>query len=148
MTSFRQFDGAPVGRVGRAVLFAWATFLIAGFTLARSLEPDPRGFGTHRQIGLPECTFRLLFSKPCPGCGMTTSFSHFVRGEFAAAARANETALLLAILSAVMIPWSLSSAARGRLWFVDDPVQVFAVLVIALGAISVVLWVIRQWLVA
>ena len=148
MTSFRQFDGAPVGRVGRAVLFAWAMFLIAGFALARSLEPDPRGFGTHRQIGLPECTFRLLFSKPCPGCGMTTSFSHFVRGEFAAAARANETALLLAILSAVMIPWSLSSATRGRLWFVDDPVQVFAGLVIALGGIAVALWVIRQWLVA
>ena len=147
MTSFRQFDGAPVGRVGQAVLIAWAMFLIAGFALARSLEPDPRGFGTHRQIGLPECTFRLLFSKPCPGCGMTTSFSHFVRGEFAAAARANETALLLAILSAVMIPWSLSSATRGRLWFVDDPVQVFAGLVIALGGIAVALWVIRQWLV-
>ena len=148
MTSFRQFDGAPVGRVGRAVLIAWAMFLIAGFALARSLEPDPRGFGTHRQLGLPECTFRLLFARACPGCGMTTSFSHFVRGEFAAAARANETALLLAILSAVMIPWSLSSAARGRLWFVDDPVPVFAGVVIALGAISVALWVIRQWLVA
>ena len=148
MTSFRQFDGAPVGRMGRAVLTVWAMFLIAGFVLARSLEPDPRGFGTHRQVGLPECTFRLLFSKPCPGCGMTTSFSHFVRGEFTAAARANETALLLAILSAVMIPWSLSSAARGRLWLVDDPVSVFAGLVIALGAISVALWVIRMWLVA
>ena len=137
-----------MGRVGRAALFAWAMFLIAGFALARSLEPDPRGFGTHRQIGLPECTFRLLFSRACPGCGMTTSFSHFVRGEFAAAGRANETALLLAVLSAVMIPWSLSSAARGRLWFVDDPVSVFAGLVIALGAISVALWVIRMWLVA
>lgn len=148
MTRIRQFDGAPMGRVGRAVLFAWAMFLVAGFALAWSLEPDPRGFGTHRQFGLPECTFRLLFSTPCPGCGMTTSFSHFVRGEFAAAARANETALLLAILSAVMIPWSLSSAARGRLWFVDDPVQCFAGLVIILGAISVVLWVIRQWLLA
>ena len=148
MTSFRQFDGAPVGRVGRAVLIAWAMFLIAGFALARSLEPDPRGFGTHRQFGLPECSFRMLFSKPCPGCGMTTSFSHFVRGEFAAAARANESALLLAILSAVMIPWSLSSAVRGRLWLVDDPVPVFAGLVIALGGIAVALWVIRQWLVA
>ena len=148
MTHFRQFEGAPVGRVGRAALFAWAMFLIAGFALARSLEPDPRGFGTHRQFGLPECTFRLLFSRACPGCGMTTSFSHFVRGEFAAAGRANETALLLAVLSAVMIPWSLSSAARGRLWFVDDPVSVFAGLVIALGAISVALWVIRMWLVA
>lgn len=147
MTSFRQFDGAPVGRVGRAVLIAWAMFLMAGFAMARSLEPDPRGFGTHRQFGLPECSFRLLFSRSCPGCGMTTSFSHFVRGEFAAAARANETALLLAIISAIMIPWSLSSAVRGRLWFVDDPVQVFAGFVIALGAIAVVLWVIREWLV-
>ena len=146
MTDFRQFDGAPVGRVGRAVLIAWAAFLIAGFVLARSLEPDSRGFGTHQQLGLPECSIRLLFSRSCPGCGMTTSFSHFVRGEFAAAARANEAGLLLAILCAVLVPWSLSSAVRGRLWFVEDPLRVLAGLTIVLGGIAVALWAWRQWL--
>lgn len=135
-----------MGTVGRTVLIVWAMFLIAGFALARSLEPDNRGFGTHQQMGLPECTFRLVFSKPCPGCGMTTSFAHFVRGEFSAAARANETALLLAMISAMMIPWSLSSAARGRLWFVDDPVKVFAGLILVLGGISVAMWLIRNWI--
>ncbi len=145
MTDFRQFDGAPVGRVGRAVLIAWAMFLLAGFTLARSLEPDSRGFGTHQQLGLPECSVRMLFSRSCPGCGMTTSFSHFVRGEFVAAARANETGLLLAIVCAVMIPWSVMSAARGRLWFVEDPLRVLAGLTIALSGIAVVLWIWRQW---
>ena len=146
MTSFRQIQGVLVGRMGRAMLFAWATFLMAGFGLARSLEPDPRGYGTHRQLGLPECTFRWLFSKPCPSCGMTTCFSHFVRGEFAAAAHANETGLLLAVVATLMIPWSLGSAAQGRLWLVDDPVKVFAGMTIALGGIAVVLWSWRLWL--
>ena len=148
MTDLRQFDGAVVGRVGRAMLIAWAAFLITGFALARSLEPDSRGFGTHQQLGLPECSVRMLFSRSCPGCGMTTSFSHFVRGEFVAAARANETGLLLAIISAMMIPWSLSSAARGRLWFVDDPLRVLAGLTIALGGIATGLWLWRQWFVS
>jgi len=147
MTIYRQMDGAPVGRVGRAVLIVWATFLLAGFAFARSLEPDARGFGTHRQLGLPECSFRLLFSRSCPGCGMTTSFSHFVRGEFASAARANQAGLLLAIICAVMVPWSLWSAARGRLLLIEDPLNVFAGLTIALGGIAVVLWIWREWLV-
>lgn len=145
MLSDRQFGGATVSRTGRVMLFAWAVFLIGGFGLARSLDPDPRGFGTHRQVGLPECTFRLMFSRPCPGCGMTTCFSHFVRGEFAAAAQANTTGLLLAIVCALMIPWSLVSAARGRLWFVDDPIPVCAGLMVALGVTALALWSWRLW---
>jgi hypothetical protein len=146
MLSFRQSDGAPVGRIGKAMLFACAMFLIGGFALARTLEPDQRGFGTHRQMGLPECTFRIVFSRPCPGCGMTTSFTHFVRGEFASAAQANPVGLLLASLAALMIPWSLASAARGRLLFVQDPLPVFAGLVIAHGGIALALWSYKLWL--
>lgn len=145
MWNDRQFDGAVVGRTGRAMLFAWAVFLIGGFTLARSLDPDPRGYGTHRQIGLPDCSFRLVFSKPCPGCGMTTCFAYFVRGDIVAAAQANSAGLLLAVVSVLMIPWSLVSAARGRLWFVDDPIPVCAGLLVALGATALALWSWRLW---
>lgn len=140
MNRFGQTDGAPIGNLARALLLGWAIFLISGFALARSLRPDPRGFGTHQQIGLPECSVRLLFSRPCPGCGMTTSFSHFVRGEFVEAGRANVAGLLLATLCVVMIPWSLFSAVRGTTWLVDEPMMLLTILIVVIGGIAMVSW--------
>ena len=145
MMRFRRTDGAPIGGVTRALLIAWALFLLSGFVVARVLKPDPRGFGTHQQLDLPECFFRLMFSRPCPGCGMTTCFSHFVRGEFVAAARANPAGILLAILCVVMIPWSLLSAARGHLWLVDEPMSLLTVLIAVIGALSLLSWVLAVW---
>ncbi len=50
---------------------AWAVL-----ATAISLSPDPRGFGTHRQLGLGTCTVMQLTGYPCPMCGMTTCFTH------------------------------------------------------------------------
>jgi hypothetical protein len=58
--------------------------LLCGLVLlgtAASLEPDPRGFGTHEQLGLPPCGFEDRTGIPCPTCGVTTSFAHFARGQ-------------------------------------------------------------------
>jgi hypothetical protein len=44
------------------------------------LTPDPRGFGTHEQLGLPPCASRFLFHTPCQLCGMTTSFTYMAHG--------------------------------------------------------------------
>jgi hypothetical protein len=49
--------------------------------LARSVEPDPQGFGSHQQLGLPECGFHQRTGYPCPTCGMTTAFAYMVRGR-------------------------------------------------------------------
>jgi hypothetical protein len=46
------------------------------------LRPDPSGHGTHTQLGLPPCPCVLLFHRPCPGCGLTTSFTAFIHGNF------------------------------------------------------------------
>lgn len=45
------------------------------------LIPDPSGMGTHRALGLPECWFHTLTGKPCPSCGLTTSFVHLMHGN-------------------------------------------------------------------
>jgi hypothetical protein len=145
MIRFRHTDGAPIGNLARTLLLAWAMFLLGGFALAWSLKPDPRGFGTHQQIGLPECSIRLLFSRPCPGCGMTTSFSHFVRGEFVEAGRANIAGLLLATLCVLMIPWSLYSAARGTTWLVEEPMMLLTLLIVVIGSIALVSWLLAVW---
>ena len=108
--------------------------LVAMFGVAAWLKPDPSGQGTHRQLGLPPCTFVVLFELPCPSCGMTTSWSHVVRGQIVSALRANIGGTLLAAMAIVAAPWSLISAGRGR-WAWGPPseraiVAVAAVLVL------------------
>lgn len=145
MIFVRQSDGAPIGTLARAMLMAWALFLVSGFVLAWCLKPDPRGFGTHQQMGLPECSIRLLFARPCPGCGMTTCFSHFVRGEFVEAGQANVAGLLLATLCVLMIPWSVLSAIRGTTWLVDEPMLLLTVLIAVIGVIALISWAVAIW---
>src|SRR5205085_8465910 len=53
------------------------------------LKPDPSGHGTHTQLGLPPCPSVLLFSRPCPGCGLTTSFTAMIHGDLPAAFHAH-----------------------------------------------------------
>lgn len=118
---FDDGNGYPLSRIASVLLVGWSLFLTAGFALAISLDPDPRGYGTHQKMGLPPCTFRVMFDLPCPSCGMTTSFAHFVRGQFLRSAQANVAGLLLAAVCAVQVPWCWYSIYRGRLWNVSRP---------------------------
>ncbi|HLJ12412.1 MAG TPA: DUF2752 domain-containing protein [Planctomycetaceae bacterium] len=140
MTHIAGTDGYPVASRGRWLLVGWSLFLLGGFVLAFALRPDPRGFGTHQSLGLPPCTFRALFGIPCPSCGMTTSFSHFIHGNLRQALRANAAGVLLAIVCALQIPWCLWSASRGRLAGVRAPSRSLMWLLIAIGSVCLVNW--------
>jgi hypothetical protein len=59
------------------------------------LHPDPVGHGTHQELGLPPCPSVLLFDRPCPGCGLTTSWSAFLHGNFSLAFHAHPLGPLL-----------------------------------------------------
>lgn len=141
-THFRG-NGTPLRPAARGLLAAWGLFLVAGFALAASLEPDNRGYGTHQRLGLPPCTTRALFGFPCPSCGMTTSFANFVRGRFLHAARANASGLLLAAVCAVQLPWIAVSVARGRLVGVDRPDRLALTVALSLGTVVLVEWLLR-----
>lgn len=141
-----ELDDEHLSPRGRGGLIGLAVCLVAGFGLALCLEPDPRGYGTHQRLGLPECTIRSLFDGPCPGCGMTTSFAYFVRGEFRASAQANPAGLWMAAGCLALIPWCGVSAYRGRLWGVDDPWPTAAVLAASWGGTSLLVWAWRWWL--
>ena len=78
------------------------------------LKPSPLRHGTHQQLGLPPCTFWVLFGRPCPTCGMTTAWAHLVRGQVIGALRANVGGTLLAVVAVIAMPWLLGAAARGR----------------------------------
>ena len=65
----------PAGLTNRVVGAALALPAGAVLGLARWVEPDPRGYGTHTRLGLGECAMLHFTGYPCPMCGMTTTFS-------------------------------------------------------------------------
>lgn len=95
---------------------------MAVFAVAIRLDPYRGGKvwleGTHRQLNLPECTFKSLTGKPCPTCGMTSSFALLVRGDLANSLQANAAGTVMALFLLAFAPWCLASAWKGRLLFV------------------------------
>lgn len=49
--------------------------------IALFLKPSSHLHGTHQQLGLPPCPSVLIWGRPCPGCGLTTSFAATVHGN-------------------------------------------------------------------
>ena len=127
----------------RRGLLLTAAALVAVFAVAAWLDPydqdgRPRTMETHRQLGLPPCTFRTVTATPCPSCGITTSFALLMRGDMVNSLRANSVGTLLALFWMTLIPWALFSALRGRwLWIASIEraltwaVLVFLVLLLA-----------------
>lgn len=107
----------------RVVLAAVAVGLAGVFGVAFWLNPydadgTPRRMATHTQLGMPPCNFVVVTGKPCPSCGMTTSFALLVRGDVGASLRANWAGTLIAVLWAGLLVWALAGAARGRMLFI------------------------------
>ncbi len=108
-------SGAARAGVGARVT-ALLVFLSAAAILAVAvyLPPDARGFGTHQQLGFGPCGMLLTTGYPCPTCGMTTAFSHTVRGQVVAALRAQASGFAFAVLTIAMLLGSLWTLVSGR----------------------------------
>lgn len=144
MTETSRFRQNPLSGPGRLTAAALALGLLALLSVAAFLKPDPRGLGTHQQFGLPPCTFRFLFGRPCPTCGMTTSWAHVVRGQLIGALRANVGGALLAMLAVMSVPWLAGSAARGR-WLGGAPNSIVMAWVgLAILLVTLIDWGIRM----
>jgi hypothetical protein len=95
-----------------AALLVCSSMILFSFLL----HPNPRGFGTHRQLLLPPCFSRLVTRVPCPFCGMTTGFTWMARGDVAAAARCNLMAPPGFVAGWVLALLGLYGAVTGRGW--------------------------------
>jgi Protein of unknown function (DUF2752) len=131
--------GGPI----RALLVVSAAGLTGLLGLARVLEPDPRGYGTHAQLGLRPCTFLALTGHPCPTCGMTTSFAWLTRGRIDRAWSANPAGCLLALFTPALAAWLLWSAAAGRSVGARSLAGPLASVLAAAVVLGVAFWVIR-----
>jgi len=89
------------------------TLLLGLLGLAATLTPSRSGLGTHQQLGLPPCTFEAILGVRCPTCGMTTSWSHLLHGDFAASWGANPGGTCLAAATALAAVWAITAAYRG-----------------------------------
>lgn len=145
-TGFAIERGTWVSRLTWSVLFALPT---AVMITAAWLTPSPHGHGTHTQLGLPPCGFLLFTGYPCPGCGLTTAFSHMIRFEVVGAWMANPFGIALFLASAAFIPFSALGFVRG--WGVVAALDRMHAekVAIVLALLSVMTWVTRvamQWM--
>jgi hypothetical protein len=98
----------------RAIALAIAIASAVPLGVAVTLVPSASGMGTHRQLGLPSCTWPAFFGIPCITCGMTTSFALAVRGRWLDAFIAQPAGLLLATLAAMAVTVAAWVALTGR----------------------------------
>jgi hypothetical protein len=142
----------------RGSLLGMALGWVVVFGIAWTLNPyDANGqalrLETHRQLGLPPCTFYTFTGGlPCPSCGMTTSFALLAHGDVWNSLRANAVGTLLALFGVVLVPWGLCSALHGRTYFIVSMeaallkiVLGFVVLMLARWAVVVALYYAAGW---
>jgi hypothetical protein len=100
----------------------WARLLALGIAIgclavlltAVYLPPSPTGVATHRGLGLAECGLLARTGIPCMACGMTTSFSWFVRGNLLASFYVQPMGCLLALLTCCTVWIGFYIAITGR----------------------------------
>jgi hypothetical protein len=128
----------------RGLLVALALFLVGIFAIALWLNPYRGGTvwtdGTHQQLGLPPCRFKELTGRPCPSCGMTTSFALLVRGDVWHSLQANAVGTLLAAVCLVFIPWGLLCAVRGRLYLIQSIEATLTRLIVVFLVLMMLRW--------
>lgn len=137
---------APARLAGwmRVVMVLGGLTLLVLLATARVLEPSARGFGTHRQLGLPDCTFIQLFGERCPACGMTTSWAYLTRGDVLSALSVNAGGTLLGLIALVSGPWLLGSGVKGR-WLGQPHEVVIITIGIAVCLVIFVDWGLRLY---
>ena len=127
----------------RLGLFGLGLLLLVLLIVAAWLKPNPTGLGTHTQLGLPGCTMYTLLGIRCPGCGMTTSWAHTLKGDLSSAIHANVGGVLLCFLAVATFPSLMWISIRGRpfesRWFTQVAISVLLIAIF----ISIVEWLIR-----
>lgn len=129
----------------RLFLIVIATALTTVFSLAAWIRPysddgAAKTMETHTQLGLPKCNMVVATGKPCPACGMTTSFSLLIHGDVVASLKANWVGTLLGTFCLGLIPWAAVGAWRGRYLFVRSAEMLTTIAVITLMVLMISRW--------
>jgi len=135
----------------RGGLVLMAIGLISVLVIAVGLDPyeadgTPRAMGTHQQLGMPPCTFVLRTGKPCPSCGLTTSFSLFMHGDVMGSMRTNWVGTVMVLFIFALVPWVAWCVVRKRLVGIRS-LELGALAVMGVFAVLLLLrWGVVMWL--
>ena len=111
----RRTSPARLPWSGRLLALAVALACLAVLIVAAYATPSPSGVGTHAaSLRMQPCHFLQTTRLPCPGCGMTTSFAWFVRGNVAASAFVQPMGAMLAALACCCVWAGAYVAVTGR----------------------------------
>jgi hypothetical protein len=99
---------------------AWFSLWVAISLIGACLHPDPSGHGTHQELGLPPCPMALIFDRPCPGCGLTTSWTALLHGEWGVSFAAHPLGPALYIGFTVSALLALAGFLRGKSFVVNS----------------------------
>ena len=110
----RYLPPIPMTWIERAMAAIVAMGCLGVLCIAAWLQPSHEGFGTHRQLGLAACAFKIRTGLPCPSCGYTTAFTYFAHGNFVASFYTQPMGALLALVSAVAVWIGFYIAFTGR----------------------------------
>ena len=107
-------DAPQVALGARFISGTIAAACLAVLIVAAVLVPSPSGVGTHVALGMAACPFLTNTGVPCPGCGLTTSFSWFARGDIEASLYVQPMGTMLAALVAAAFWGASYIAVTGR----------------------------------
>ncbi len=134
-----------ISKLARAFLGIMSLGFLVVFGIAAWLHPydddgQPMSMASHTQLGMPPCNMVVFYGKPCPSCGMTTSFSLLVHGDIWHSLRANWVGTLIAMFWLGLIPWGLLGAIRGRVAWVKNLEMFLTVSVGLILLLMIVRW--------
>lgn len=136
---------ARLSTVARLILGGLGLSAMTLLLTAKGLTPDPRGFGTHEQLGLTPCSFYRWTGRECPTCGATTAWALLLRSDGAAALQTNMAGTLLCVVAVLCVPWLVVSAILGRWWIVKPTANAMVLFGSGLAVIAVLDWAQRVW---
>lgn len=125
------------------LILAGGGLLVLGIALwlnPYNADGSRKSMATHTQLGLPPCNMVVMTGKPCPACGMTTSFSLLAHGDVVGSAKANWVGTLMAAFGAALIPWAVVSAARGKYLFVRSGELLMTVAMVVFTVLMAARW--------
>ena len=117
-----------VALVGVSVLGLW-------------VDPDPRGFGTHEQLGLAPCRTMEWAGIPCPGCGVTTSVSLLWHGDLWASFVNQPFGFLMGILTPLAALGIIVNHFRGHDLYADLTAMRWGRWLLGLVSLIIVAWI-------
>jgi len=128
---------------GHHVYLLVISALVVGLSLAMHNDGPSQVFLPFMDSPLPDlCSFKRIFGRGCPGCGLTRAFINIGHLDFARAWMFNPSAFVLYPLIAFQIPWRLTQLIRIRTGKPElDFPKMWIVTIVLVSAVFV------QWLV-